>query len=117
MGAKISQGVIHLTPERWREVEALYHAVLERSPAERDALLSSADTALRREVESLLALRGGSGFRLFAASRLDTEHRHTGRGERCQSTRRVYRSRYDQRSRRKTGWEGIEPACLSRRPC
>ena len=46
-----------MTPERWREIERLYHAALERSPEERAAFLTDAcghDAALRREVDSLL---------------------------------------------------------------
>ncbi len=46
-----------MTPERWHEVERLYHAALERGQEERAAFLSSAcagDEELRREVESLL---------------------------------------------------------------
>jgi len=42
---------------RWRQVEALYHSVLEREPHEREAYLLEAcqgDGELRREVESLL---------------------------------------------------------------
>ena len=43
-----------MTPDRWRQIEELYHAVRE-SPAERhDALLAAADPDLRSEVESLL---------------------------------------------------------------
>jgi serine/threonine-protein kinase len=42
--------------ERWREVEALYHAALERG---REAL-EGADADLRREVESLLAQEGAT---------------------------------------------------------
>ena len=45
-----------MTPERWREIERLYHAVLERDADERAAFLADAcgdDDALRREVESL----------------------------------------------------------------
>jgi hypothetical protein len=47
-----------VTPERWQEVERLYHAALPRTLSERDAWLShecAGDDALRREVESLLA--------------------------------------------------------------
>ena len=46
-----------MTPERWRQIEQLYHAALERDANERAAFLSdscAADHALRREVESLL---------------------------------------------------------------
>src|SRR5687768_4167291 len=47
-----------MTPERWRQVEAVLNAALEREPEERAALLDSAcagDRRLRDEVESLLA--------------------------------------------------------------
>ena len=46
-----------MTPERWLEIERLYHAVQERDAEERAAFLADAcggDHALRREVESLL---------------------------------------------------------------
>jgi eukaryotic-like serine/threonine-protein kinase len=45
-----------MTPERWREIERLYYAALERSAEERAAFLAETcgdDEALRREVESL----------------------------------------------------------------
>ena len=44
-----------MTPERWRQVEGIYHAVLERLPQERAAYLDQActsDDALRGEVQS-----------------------------------------------------------------
>jgi len=47
-----------MTPERWRQVEALYHAALKLGPGERDAFLADAcqaDADLRREIETLLA--------------------------------------------------------------
>ncbi|HJQ23384.1 MAG TPA: serine/threonine-protein kinase [Blastocatellia bacterium] len=45
------------SPERWQQVEALYHAALEHPPARRAAWLAAHcfDAELRREVESLLA--------------------------------------------------------------
>ncbi len=46
-----------MTPERWRKIESLLQAALERTPAERGAFLDEAcgaDDALRKEVESLL---------------------------------------------------------------
>lgn len=49
-----------LTPERWRRITAVFHAVRERDPAHRDADLAEAcggDASLRREVEVML---GGS---------------------------------------------------------
>ena len=47
-----------MRPERWRQIEQLYHAALETKPGERTAFLTEAcngDDDLRREVESLLA--------------------------------------------------------------
>ena len=46
-----------MTPERWAEIERLYHAVLEQDADKRDAFLTDAcadDDRLREEVESLL---------------------------------------------------------------
>jgi eukaryotic-like serine/threonine-protein kinase len=46
-----------MKPERWSQIEQVYHAALERSPDERAAFLDAAcdgDQDLRREVESLL---------------------------------------------------------------
>jgi len=55
-----------VNPERWRQVAAVFHAALERPPAERDALLDEAcagDPALREEVATLLARHDASdGF-------------------------------------------------------
>jgi hypothetical protein len=47
-----------VTPERLRQIEELFHAARERTPAARGPFLADAcagDPALRREVESLLA--------------------------------------------------------------
>ncbi|MDX2041891.1 MAG: serine/threonine-protein kinase [Acidobacteriota bacterium] len=47
-----------MTPERWQQIEQLYHRALELDSAARAAFLGSAtkaDAELRREVESLLA--------------------------------------------------------------
>jgi hypothetical protein len=47
-----------MEPERWAAIESLYHAALEREPAERSGWLQQAcgeDAGLRTEVESLLA--------------------------------------------------------------
>ncbi|MBZ5697190.1 MAG: serine/threonine protein kinase [Acidobacteriia bacterium] len=46
-----------MTPERWKKVEQLYHAALEREESQRAAYLHevcAGDNALQREVESLL---------------------------------------------------------------
>jgi serine/threonine protein kinase len=48
--------------ERWRQIERLYHAALERETATREAFLAEAcagDEELRREVVSLIAYDGG----------------------------------------------------------
>src|SRR5579863_1269171 len=50
-----------MSPERWRQVEALYHAVLEQDPSVGARLLEQADPDLRREVESLLAQPSRNG--------------------------------------------------------
>jgi serine/threonine protein kinase len=47
-----------MEPERWQEIERLYHLALEREESRRAEFLAQAcggDEALRREVESLLA--------------------------------------------------------------
>ena len=48
-----------MTTERFRQIEALYHAAREASADERAALLAQAPPELRREVESLLNEPGG----------------------------------------------------------
>src|SRR5580704_12192762 len=55
-----------MDPERWREIERLYHLALEQEPAEQDRFLADAcqdDAELRAEVESLLT-QSGSTWRL-----------------------------------------------------
>src|SRR5215813_13092665 len=55
-----------MKPERWRQVDQLFQAALERAPEERTAFISKAcgsDDSLRREVEALLAADGqGESF-------------------------------------------------------
>src|SRR5256885_1716987 len=66
-----------MTPERWRQIEQLYHAALERTIDERAAFLAEAcadDAALRREVEVLLAANDEAGSFLVAPA-LDLEAR------------------------------------------
>lgn len=53
-----------LTPHRWQEVDALFHAALERPAEEREAFLRQAcgqDLDLYREVESLIRHASSSG--------------------------------------------------------
>src|SRR5215475_6262797 len=68
--------------QRWRQVETLYHAALEREPQSRAAFLEEAcagDEELRREVEELLGYDGAAesfikGNALaFEARRLEPE--------------------------------------------
>jgi serine/threonine-protein kinase len=54
-----------MTPERWRQIEHILQAALEREPAERAAFLErecAGDTGLRAEVESLLATQPAQSF-------------------------------------------------------
>jgi eukaryotic-like serine/threonine-protein kinase len=51
-----------MTPDRFRQIEELYHAARARTADERAALLEQTDPELRREVESLLAERIGGEF-------------------------------------------------------
>src|SRR6266571_3588379 len=52
-----------MTPERWRQIEELYHSARERALADRAALLARADPGLRREVEALLTKDASGGKR------------------------------------------------------
>ncbi|MGH9842543.1 MAG: protein kinase domain-containing protein [Blastocatellia bacterium] len=64
-----------MTPERWRQVERLYHAALELAEHERGAFLAQAcgaDEDLRREVESLLAAHDRAGS--FIAENAVADH-------------------------------------------
>jgi hypothetical protein len=45
-----------MTPDRWRQIEDLYHAARERSPVERTALPECTDPEIRARVERMLAL-------------------------------------------------------------
>ena len=52
-----------VTPERWRQVESLFHSACELPASDRAGFLAQfcgADTELKREVESLLASRDGT---------------------------------------------------------
>jgi serine/threonine protein kinase len=53
-----------MKPERWKQIEQLYHAALDREPDERAAFLAETcidDSGLRREVEELLRYDGAAG--------------------------------------------------------
>ena len=51
-----------MTPERFRQIEELYHAAREGTADARTALMARADPDLRREVESLLIEPAGGEF-------------------------------------------------------
>jgi serine/threonine protein kinase len=62
-----------LTPERWVQIEDLFHRVVECEPGERVRLLDEAggtDPDLRRQVESLLACQGSADEHLQVAVRV-----------------------------------------------
>ena len=64
-----------MNPERWKRIEEIYHAALERPLAEREDFLNGAcqgDTVLRREVESLLAM-AGPGANLMESPAIEVE--------------------------------------------
>jgi hypothetical protein len=65
-----------MTPKRWKEVERVYHATLQRPPGERPAYLADAcagDEALRAEVESLLRYEQDAA-RFIEAALADQPH-------------------------------------------
>ncbi len=54
-----------MDPERWRQIEQLYHLALDQEPDKRNTFLAEScrgDAELRREVESLLASGGSTGL-------------------------------------------------------
>src|SRR6266568_6334203 len=51
-----------MNPERFRQIEELYHAAREGTPEERAALLAQTDPELRRQVELLLSQPSGGEF-------------------------------------------------------
>ncbi len=51
-----------MTPERFQQIEELYHAAREGTAEKRAALLEQTDPELRREIESLLAQRSDGEF-------------------------------------------------------
>jgi len=61
-----------MTPERFRQIEELYHAARERPAAEREALLDQANPEVRRQIEELLA-QTDSGFMARPAVQARTE--------------------------------------------
>jgi serine/threonine protein kinase len=59
-----------VTPERWAQIEKLFHGVAECGAEERVCLLNeagSADPELRREVEAMLSCQGSADQHLRAA--------------------------------------------------
>ena len=75
-----------MTPERWRQVEAVYDAVATRPSPERAGVLAelcAGDETLRHEVESLLAHEGGASAFLatpaFSAASVAGEQALIGR--------------------------------------
>src|SRR5712691_10988147 len=53
-----------MKPERWQQLDKLFHSALEREPSERTAFLADAcagDESLRRQVEALLVVHEEAG--------------------------------------------------------
>jgi len=70
-----------MTPERWKQIEKLYHSVLDREPAQRDGFLQEAcagDKALYEEVQSLLSDEG-EARNLFKTSALQAIAQETAK--------------------------------------
>lgn len=49
-----------MTPDRWRQIEDLYHAARNRGPGERAVLLENTDPEIRSRVERMLEVQSGS---------------------------------------------------------
>jgi eukaryotic-like serine/threonine-protein kinase len=49
-----------MTPDRWRQIEDLYHAAQKCGPADRAALLEATDPEIRSRVERMLEVESGS---------------------------------------------------------
>ncbi len=64
-----------MNPERWRQIEQLYHDALERPEGERAAFLdkSCSDADLRREVEDLLRAGAETGGKFDRPAMQPTE--------------------------------------------
>ena len=66
-----------MKPERWQQLDKLFHSALEREPEERTAFLDQAcagDEVLRKEVEALIAANEQAG-RFMASPALEIEGR------------------------------------------
>src|SRR5580704_18241605 len=59
-----------MTPERWRQIEELYHVLRDHGPAERAALLDTSDSEIRSRVERMLAQESGSQILNWPAAAL-----------------------------------------------
>jgi hypothetical protein len=104
-----------MNPERWGQIERLYHAALEREPKDRGKFLADAcegDAELRSELESLLAhAKTTEGFleRLaveFAAPVLVDDHaqQHGIDKDRPRADFRGHETEHPRRSRRPPWW-------------
>ena len=78
---------MELTPEQWENVKALFENALEKTPAERTSFLAGAaqDSAVRREVERLLAHHIESGGFLSKAAVPDLKRNPSGAPARSQA--------------------------------
>ena len=66
-----------MTPERWAQIEELFHRAAESDPAARQELLDqacSSDSELRKEVEALLACDGRAAAKMEAGVRSELQN-------------------------------------------
>jgi len=82
-----------MTPERWKQIEKLYHAALELEPARRAAFLAQAcagDESLHKEVESLLAYDGQAESFIEGAALADAAKLSVGEQAKSEEGRAKY---------------------------
>ena len=66
-----------MTPERWAQIEELFHRAAESDPAARQELLDqacSSDSELRKEVEALLSCDGRAAAKMEAGVRSELQN-------------------------------------------
>ncbi len=93
-----------MTPERWQQIETLYHEALELPTTEREQFLGAADESLRAEVESLLRTDAENGF--FDGRAIDIAAQQYGPPDTPDMTGRTL-GRYEVISRLGAGAMGI----------